>query len=65
MRKEAFYLLARQVIRKATEQIVVTIEARKCLSTAYRNVSDILLSRLTSYDDDVIGHCHSGLGRNR
>ena len=52
-------------IRRAIKQIIVIIGGISLLPTAYILLSNILLSRLTTYAEKIIGDHQRGFRRNR
>ena len=56
------YLYVRRMIKQIVKMIT---EAYHFLSTTYKILSNILLSRLTPYEEEIIGHHKWGFSANR
>jgi hypothetical protein len=53
------------VYKKGDKQLVITVEVISLLSTTYRLLSNILLSKLSPYVDEITGGHQCGFQRNR
>jgi hypothetical protein len=52
-------------IRRVIKQLLITVEVISLLSTKYRLLSNILLSKLSPYVDEIIGDHQCVFQRNR
>ena len=65
MREEWKELIILRIYKKDNKTDYINYRGISVLPTTYNILSNLLLSRLTPYAEEIIGHCHCGFQSNR